>query len=60
MRTMDRIDQYHGKLALLQTWENLSAERQEKDALYLLELRRRVRQIRNYIEHRAGAEADIT
>ena len=59
MNTLAQVDQYQGKLALLQTWEELPAERQLADSDYILELKHRVRSIRNYITHRADPDAEI-
>jgi hypothetical protein len=59
METIHRVEQYHGKLAVLQTWEQQPTEVQDANAKYILELRRVVRQIRNYISHRSDPEAEI-
>jgi hypothetical protein len=57
MPIVERIDQYRGLKALLATWEEVPIDRQ--DPSYMNELRKKVRQVRNYIEHRADAEATV-
>lgn len=59
-RTQERIEQYHGKLALHETWEKCaSAELQSREHEYILSLRRQIRNVKNYILHRAGPDAEI-
>ena len=55
--TADRIQQYEGKLALLKTWESLPAEIQEND--YIIALKSRLRQVRNYLLRRKDPIANI-
>ena len=57
LATADLIQQYEGKLALLKTWESLPAEIQEND--YIIALKSRLRQVRNYLLHRKDPIANI-
>lgn len=54
-----RIEQLQGKEALLQTWEMQSEEIRFREHDYLLELRKTIRQVRNYIVHRKDPGADF-
>jgi hypothetical protein len=54
-----RIEQYQLLMALLATWEQQPAQVQVQENDYILELRRKTRQIRNYITHRADAASDL-
>lgn len=58
-RTQDRISQYYGKVALLNTWEKQPAGVQDRNHDYLLELRRQIRNIKNYVMHRASPDYDL-
>ena len=58
-KTQERVEQYYGLEALLRTWELESDDVQIKNHDYLLELRRRLRTVKNYIMHRADAKAEI-
>ena len=58
-KTQERVDQYYGLEALLRTWELESDDVQIKNHDYLLELRRKLRNVKNYIMHRADANAEI-
>jgi hypothetical protein len=57
LATADLIQQYEGKLALLKTWESLPAEIQEND--YIIALKSRLRQVRNYLLRRKDPIANI-
>ncbi len=59
MATAERIQQYEGKLALLQTWECLPAETQLQEHDYIIALKSRLRQVRNYLLHRKDPIANI-
>ena len=59
LRTQQRIEQYHGIKALLETWELQPTEMQVKNHDYIIKLRVKERAIKNYILHRADPEADI-
>jgi hypothetical protein len=59
MATADRIQQYEGKLALLQTWESLPAETQLQEHDCIIALKSRLRQVRNYLLHRKDPIANI-
>jgi hypothetical protein len=58
-RTAERIDEYLGVQALLKTWESQTDEVQANNHSYILELRRRERNVKNYLQHRSGPDADI-
>jgi hypothetical protein len=58
-RTMARVNQYRGKLDLLATWEKAPMAMQCRNHDYVLKLRARVRNVRNYVLHRAGPDADL-
>jgi hypothetical protein len=57
--TADLIQQYEGKLALLQTWESLRAETQLQENDYIIALKSRLRHVRNYLLHRKDPIANI-
>ena len=57
--TADLIQEYEGKLALLQTWESLRAETQLQENDYIIALKSRLRQERNYLLHRKDPSANI-
>ena len=57
--TVARIEQLHGKEALLATWEQMPEELRMQEHDYLLELRKNIRQVRNYIVHRRDPGADL-
>lgn len=54
-----RIEQYRGKCALLETWEKQPDEVQAENHDYIIQLRQHVRQVRNYLLHRADVNAKI-
>lgn len=58
-RTEQLISTYHGKLALLETWEAQSEEVQIREHAYILGQRKQVRNLRNYIAHRSDPDAEI-
>jgi len=58
-KTAKRIEQYHGKLALVATWEQASDTIQIREHDYIIQLKRNVRQIKNYILNRADPNADL-
>jgi len=51
LRTQQLVETFHGKFALLSTWEAESDAVQ--DHAYILKLRAKVRTLRNRIAHRA-------
>ena len=57
--TADLIQQYEGKLALLQTWQSLRVETQLRENDYIIALKSRLRQVRNYLLHRKDPIANI-
>ena len=57
--TADLIQQYEGKLALLKTWESLRAETQLRENDYIITLKSRLRNVRNYLLHRKDPIANI-
>ena len=57
--TADLIQQYEGKLALLQTWQSLRAETQLQENDYIITLKSRLRNVRNYLLHRKDPIANI-
>jgi len=57
--TADLIQQYEGKLALLQTWQSLHAETQLRENDYIITLKSRLRHVRNYLLHRKDPIANI-
>ena len=56
--TIMRIEQLQGKEALLKTWEEQPEEVRMREHEYLLELRKNIRQVRSYIQHRRDPAAD--
>lgn len=58
-KTEVRIAQYHGKKALLDTWEAQSDEVKAQHHDEIIKLRARVRMIRMLVEHRADPKAHI-
>lgn len=59
-RTQEQIETYLGKKALHDTWEkHASVNLQARNHNYLLKLRARIRNVKNYIEHRAGPDSDL-
>ena len=57
--TAELIQQYEGKLALLQTWQSLRAETQLQENDYIIALKSRLRHARNYLLHRKDPIANI-
>jgi len=57
--TEARIEQLRGKEILLHWWEAMPKDYQIKERAYLKGLKERVRQVRNYILHRADPEAHV-
>ena len=58
-KTEKRIEQYYGKAALLQTWEQQPDKVQIKEHDYLAQLRANVRQVKMYVLHRADPKAQV-
>lgn len=58
-KTRLRVEQYYGKVAILNTWESQSDEVQSRNHAYIIRLRAEIRQIRSYVLHRAGPDADV-
>lgn len=58
-RTLKRIEQFQGKVALLKTWEAQPEDVQIENHDFIIGLRNRVRNIRNYLLHRADAKANL-
>ena len=59
--TEARIEQLQGKEAILHTWEKFaSKDLQIRERSYLKGLKERMRQVRNYILHRADPKANIS
>jgi hypothetical protein len=59
-RTHQQIETYLGKKALHDTWEKCaSSNHQIKNHAYLLKLRAKIRNVKAYIDHRAGPDADL-
>lgn len=56
-RTEQRIQQYMGKVALLESWESQSDQVQADNHAYIIGLRATVRNVKNYLLHRAGPDA---
>jgi len=56
-KTEARFEQYRGKVSLLNTWETQPDEVQIEHHAYIIQLRANVRQVRNYLLHRAGSDA---
>ena len=51
-RTRVQIERYYGVAALLATWETQPAEVQERNHDYIIALRAKVRNVRNYLLNR--------
>ena len=58
-KTRARVEQFYGLSALLATWEMQPAQMQAENRDYLLRLRKKLRNVRNYLAHRSEAGADI-
>ena len=58
-KTEIRIEQYYGKVALLNTWEAQPSDVQLTNHDYIVQLRANVRQVRAYVLHRADPNANI-
>ena len=58
-RTEKRVETYYGKNDLLRTWELADENVQYRNHTYLLGLKKRVRENRNYLLHRGSADASI-
>ena len=58
-KTAERIDEYLGVQALLQTWDAMPMAVLCRNHAYILRLRRRERCVKNYLAHRAGPDADL-
>jgi hypothetical protein len=58
-RTQERVDQYYGLEALCQTWDLQPDEVQIKNHDYILKLRAKLRNVKNYVLHRSDAKAEI-
>jgi hypothetical protein len=58
-KTEKRVNQYLGKVALLDTWQTQPDEVQIAHHDYIIGLRATVRQVRAYLVHRAGPDAMI-
>ena len=58
-RTLKRVETYYGKNDILRTWELMPKPMQADEHDYLLGLRKRVRDNRNMLLHRADPNADL-
>ena len=58
-RTAERIDEYLTIKALRETWDKAPMARQCRNHAYILRLRERERTVKNYLQHRAGKDADL-
>ena len=58
-KTQKQIETYYGKEALRATWEMQSIEVQQENHGYIIGLHKRIRNVRNYLLHRANANADV-
>ena len=58
-KTRARVEQYHGVVALLATWEQQPDEIQARNYAYIMKLHKKVRTVRNYLLHRADAKAHV-
>lgn len=58
-KTQERIEQHLGIMALLRTWDLQPAEVQSRNHDYIIKLRARERNIRNYLLHRADARVNL-
>jgi len=52
-KTEERVEQYRGLQALLDTWETTDDETHIANHEYIIKLRARVRQVKNLLLHRA-------
>ena len=59
-RTEKRVETYYGKNDLLRTWELAESNVQIRNHDYLLGLKKRVRENKNYLLHRATPDSDLT
>jgi hypothetical protein len=62
-RTAERIDEYLTIKALLATWDDdryTPVEVQARNHAYVLRLRARERNVRNYLSHRATPNSNLT
>lgn len=58
-RTQARVDQYHGLVDLLRTWELQSDDIQIKFHDDIIKLKARIRNVKNYLLHRSDAKVKI-
>jgi hypothetical protein len=59
-KTQEQINTYLGKKALHETWEKFASDNhQARNHNYLTKLRARIRNVKAYIEHRAGPDSDL-
>jgi hypothetical protein len=58
-KTQERVEQYYGKVALLNTWEQQSEDVQVENHDYIIELRRHMRTVKNYLLHRNDSNAHV-
>ena len=58
-KTQQRIEQHLGICALLRTWETQPAEVVHANHDYIIKLRKRERDVRNYLMHRSDARVDL-
>lgn len=58
-RTQVVIERYLGKLALQETWDRAPMTTQYRHHDYVLGLRKKVRETKNLIDHRAGPDSDL-
>jgi hypothetical protein len=58
-RTQERVEQYYGLEALIRTWDLQPDEVQIKNHDYILKLRAKLRNVKNYVLHRSDAKAEI-
>jgi len=58
-KTRVRVEQYHGVVALLATWEQQPDDIQARNYAYIMKLHKKVRTVRNYLLHRADAKAHV-
>ena len=59
LSTTARIEQFQGKEAILKTWEQMNDSTQISEHDYIKDLKKRVRQVKMYILHRADREAVV-
>ena len=58
-RTERVRDAYYKKKLLLSCWEDMPMATQCREYDYILALRARVRNLKNYLLHRSGPDADV-